>query len=276
MGTIDKLFSPKGQYEIPIYQRRYVWNIGNWDALWTDIEEKFVSRRDGKQSTRHFTGIIITRKAGNGEGLPKYQILDGQQRLTTFQIILCVIRDICRSEGYTSKVKAADRLLKNEGYDQKYKLCPKKGFDEDAFCALVDSKTQGKHIIHRAYKHFEKAITTSVGTGLKEIEHLYDAIVKDFDMDQIDIKKGDEPEKVFASLNATGRMLDEFDHLRNDLFLRAGKDGDNLYDTCWKHFDTYPYWRSSENLDLFLRHFLQAKVDPYMLPKTRRERSKGV
>ena len=64
MGTIDKLFSPKAQYEIPIYQRRYVWDIANWDALWTDIEEKFDSRRQGKQSTRHFTGIIITRKAG--------------------------------------------------------------------------------------------------------------------------------------------------------------------------------------------------------------------
>ena len=32
--TVEKLFSPKRQYEIPIYQRRYIWDKENWNALW--------------------------------------------------------------------------------------------------------------------------------------------------------------------------------------------------------------------------------------------------
>lgn len=132
--TVEKLFSPKRQYEIPIYQRRYVWGIENWDALWADIQEKFDSRFNGEQPTSHFTGIIITCKEEKVQGLPKYQILDGQQRLTTFQILLCVIRDICKSNNYTLRADSADLLVKNEGYSEEYKLYPKEGFDEKAFC----------------------------------------------------------------------------------------------------------------------------------------------
>ena len=260
--TVEKLFSPKRQYEIPIYQRRYVWDIENWDALWTDIQEKYVRRLNGDKRTSHFTGIIITRKDEKGQGLPKYQILDGQQRLTTFQIILCVIRDLCQSANYTLRKESADLLLKNEEYKEKYKLSPKEGFDERAFHHLVDSKSRCGHVMHRAYNHFMDAIINDVGTDFQNIDHLYNAITNDFHMVQIDLKKGDEPEKIFASLNATGRMLDEFDHLRNDLFLKAGEDGDNLYRTCWRHFDTDIYWENPENLDKFLCHFLQATVKP--------------
>ena len=260
--TVEKLFSPKRQYEIPIYQRRYVWGIENWNALWTDIQEKFNRRSNGEQSTSHFTGIIITRKDEKEQGLPKYQILDGQQRLTTFQILLCVIRDLCKSKNYTLRADSADLLVRNEGYNEKYKLYPKEGFDEKAFCALVDSEPRGDHVIHRAYNYFLDAITDDIGTNSPNIDHLYNAITNDFHMVQIDLKKGDEPEKIFASLNATGRMLDEFDHLRNDLFLKAGDAGTNLYNTCWSHFDIDSYWEDPENLDRFLRHFLQATVSP--------------
>ena len=260
--TVEKLFSPKRQYEIPIYQRRYVWGIENWDALWTDIQEKFDRRVNGEKPTSHFTGIIITRKDEKEQGLPKYQILDGQQRLTTFQILLCVIRDLCQSKNYTLRADSADLLVKNKGYNEKYKLYPKEGFDEKAFCALVDSEPRGDHVIHRAYNHFMDAITNDIGIDSPNIDHLYNAITNDFHMVQIDLKRGDEPEKIFASLNATGRMLDEFDHLRNDLFLKAGDAGTNLYNTCWSHFDTDSYWEDPGNLDQFLRHFLQATVNP--------------
>ena len=265
--TVEKLFSPKRQYEIPIYQRRYVWGIENWDALWTDIKEKFDNRFNGEQSTSHFTGIIITRKDEKGQGLPKYQILDGQQRLITFQILLCVIRDICKSKNYTLRADSADLLVKNKGYNEKYKLYPKEGFDETAFQDLVNSKPRGNHVMHCAYDHFMNAIIDQIGTDSQNIDHLYNAITNDFHMDQIDLKKRDEPEKIFASLNATGRMLDEFDHLRNDLFLKAGEAGEDLYGTRWSHFDTDSYWEDPGNLDQFLRHFLQATVNPECFQK---------
>ncbi|MYA56674.1 DUF262 domain-containing protein [Candidatus Poribacteria bacterium] len=83
--TVDILFSgSRKQYKIPIYQRRYVWNRKNWDNLWIDVKHR--------SSNGLFTGIIVTRLQDDPGDLEIYDVIDGQQRLTTFQIILCVIR----------------------------------------------------------------------------------------------------------------------------------------------------------------------------------------
>ena len=264
---ITVLFGRK-QYKVPIYQRRYAWDIENWNALWQDIKEKFDLRVNGNPLS-HFTGIIITRKNENGGGIPKYDLIDGQQRLTTFQIILCVIRDICNEKNYKGIAKGADLLVKNENDEEKYKLCPKEGSDTMAFHLLVDNPEErgSSHIIYRAYENFMDKIKTLLGEESEKIGTLYDVITKDFYMIPIDLKNENNPEKLFASLNATGRMLDEFDYLRIDLFLNAGKDGAGLYKDYWHHFDTDESWEKQEKRDLFLRHFLEAKLGPTCFTK---------
>ncbi len=268
------LFAPKRQYRIPLYQRHYVWDRNNWDTLWTDIEAKLDCRRNSEEPfNRHFTGTILTYQDRSEDNLlPPYQILDGQQRLITFQIILCAIRDICLSNDYTvgsgSRVPSPDSLIKYQGSDKRYnKLCPKEGFDEKAFRALAaPEETQEEpsenHLIHRAYRYFKCKIQECVEENFAEIDLLYEAVVLDFDMVQINLKDRGDLEKIFASLNATGRMLDEFDRLRMDLFLRAGKNEDRLYRDHWMHFDTECYWEKGGKSEIFFQHFLQAKVDP--------------
>ena len=91
---IADLFGGKQQYWTPLYQRRYVWDTSNWEALWRDIL-KIQHQINAKENNQHFTGTIVTQPYGNTQ--EKYEIIDGQQRLTTFQIIFCVIRDLCAS-----------------------------------------------------------------------------------------------------------------------------------------------------------------------------------
>ena len=268
------LFAPKRQYRIPLYQRHYVWDRNNWDTLWTDIEAKFDCRRNNREPfRRHFTGTILTYQDRSEDNLlPPYQILDGQQRLITFQIILCAIRDICLSKRYTigsgSRLPPPDSLIRYQGSDKRYnKLCPKEGFDEKAFLALAapentQEEPSRNHLIHRAYRYFKDKIHKCVEEKFAEIDILYEAVVLDFDMVQINLKDRAGLEKIFASLNATGRMLDEFDRLRMDLFLRAGKNEDRLYRDHWRHFDTEYYWEKQGKSEMFLRQFLRAKVDP--------------
>ena len=266
--TIAALFGRK-QYRVPIYQRRYVWSEENWNSLWKDIEEKFNLRRNEKPSI-HFTGTIITREdKSRSISIPKYDIIDGQQRLTTFQIVLCVIRDICQKPGrdYGTTARNANKFIKNIGDEAIYKLCPKEGLDKNAFCALADSRQPlGTHIIHKAYENFEGKITNLVSGDPKKMVILYDTIINDFRMIQIDVKEWDDPEKIFAAFHVPGRILDEFDCLRNDLFLNAREDGERLY-SYWSHFDTENYWAKQERLELFLRHFLEAKLGPNCFQK---------
>ena len=61
------------------------------------------------EKRRHFTGPFVTHPIA-GRQLSRYEVIDGQQRLTTFQIILCVIRDICLSQGSDGLTQLANEV----------------------------------------------------------------------------------------------------------------------------------------------------------------------
>ena len=262
--TVDMLFTGRSrQYKVPIYQRRYVWDDKNWNSLWTDIT---------RMSNQHFTGIIVTRRHDDTGDLEKYDVIDGQQRLTTFQIILCVIRDVCNSKSFTGKAEEADRLIKNEGRsigdEERYKLLLKEGSDDEfAFRALVESESRSNHVIHQAYNHFEGLIKDY---DFPQIENLYTNIILGVNVAQIDLAEDDTSEKIFASLNATGRMLNEFDYLRNDLFLRAGGDGERFYKS---EIHWHPSFEDDDakDLDTFLEDFLKANLGPLCFESNTKE-----
>ena len=66
------------KYIIPRFQRDYSWEFGHWEELWRDIEEMRESR------TQHFMGYLVFQI----EDGKTFQIIDGQQRLTTLSIIV--------------------------------------------------------------------------------------------------------------------------------------------------------------------------------------------
>src|SRR5439155_5783008 len=95
--SIFDLFDGKRRYEVPLFQRQYVWNLeDHWEPLWEDIERKFVQRLDGATSTPHFLGaMVLDQRRSFGNSVPVQLIIDGQQCLTTFQIVLAAFRDVC-------------------------------------------------------------------------------------------------------------------------------------------------------------------------------------
>ena len=256
--NVDMLFAGPNQYKIPIYQRHYVWNKNNWEKLWNDVKDM--------PPNGLFTGIIVTRERGTSL---EYDVIDGQQRLTTCQIILCVIRDICAShfKSYHGSASDANEYIMldtnlEEEDDARYRLLLKEGPDQKAFRDLVDKKLIGSdHLISKAYEYFKNQIKNYT---IEELEALYSKVTLGINVAQIELGQDDVSEKIFASLNATGRMLNEFDYLRNDLFLRAGSIGEDLYksDTYW-----HPSFEVNDTskLDRFLECFLEANLGPFCL-----------
>ena len=108
-AQINNLFGPDVQYQVPRYQRRYVWNEMNWGTLWEDIRDQ---EELNVEDRGHFTGPIVTRPIGIGQ-LDRYEVIDGQQRLITFQIILCVIRDLCKLNSHKELADEATRHIVN-------------------------------------------------------------------------------------------------------------------------------------------------------------------
>ena len=279
--NVQELFGRDIQCVIPLFQRHYVWDKETqWEPLWEDMKDRANQRfsKGQRQEVTHFTGaIVIQQNFTSTSDVPTYEIIDGQQRLTTFQIILCALRDVCKSYQLDEfeKIKAeADRYVRNQGMlldsdDEQYKLMPTE-FDRSAFISLVDQRVDDSNgRIRETYDYFQHKIERYVNRDKDIMIALLNAILNDFGFVEILLDRGDQPERIFESLNARAKPLLQFDLLRNNLFLRARieEDRDRLYSTYWKHFEN-PYWelevrvgRSKTTLsELFFQHFLTAKL----------------
>ncbi|MFM7774374.1 MAG: DUF262 domain-containing protein, partial [Candidatus Kapaibacterium sp.] len=90
--TPNEIFNQPQRLLVPLFQRPYVWNMEKqWEPLWRDVErlaDRLLSgRRDATQP--HFLGAVVIQQIQNTVGeLQSRIIIDGQQRLTTLQIML--------------------------------------------------------------------------------------------------------------------------------------------------------------------------------------------
>lgn len=295
--TVDELFGGRVQFVIPVYQRHYVWNEEEqWEPLWQDIKDTIAINAKvelAHDRRSHFTGTIVIRHLPRKIGaVPQYEIIDGQQRLTTFQIILCAIADVCHAEELEDNEGQVGEYLKNGGLlrrrhdraslrdpDEAYKVLPTKA-DRDSFKAIADcdvGRCQGT--IRDAYFFFKKKIENymRMGDPRSQMILLNDSILHNFGVAQILITTRADSEKIFESINARGRTINEFDHLRNNIFLKARVDAEDntsaedqvrlLYNNHWQHFEEH-YWtrrlgpEDEEMLlsERFIKHFLMAKL----------------
>jgi len=83
-ATIAELLEKNVYYTVPIFQREFSWKNDELSDLFEDIE------RSKNQNSQHFFGFMMIKP----EGKTYVNVIEGQQRLATITIILCVIRDI--------------------------------------------------------------------------------------------------------------------------------------------------------------------------------------
>jgi len=80
VSIADLFFSPNhAVYEVPIYQRNYAWGIDEITALVQDVYDAYCARKDV-----YFIGTLVTFHKGKRV----YEVIDGQQRLTTIYLVL--------------------------------------------------------------------------------------------------------------------------------------------------------------------------------------------
>ena len=88
--TFRRLLGNGMHYQIPKYQRDYSWDIEQWSDLWYDIQQII------SEKSSHYMGYLVLQT----EDDKNYQVIDGQQRLTSIYIlILAVIRQLLDLPG---------------------------------------------------------------------------------------------------------------------------------------------------------------------------------
>ena len=124
--TPKDLFQKEVRYTIPPFQRPYVWSQDDqWEPLWEDVrnvaetylEELERSGNNGveaeQKTSPHFLGAVVLKQVPTAaKDIDQREVIDGQQRVTTLQLLLDAIQQICEESDQPYLTRAARRLAK--------------------------------------------------------------------------------------------------------------------------------------------------------------------
>lgn len=253
---LRELIEGTKQFVVPLFQREYSWNDRQWKQLWDDIAELYESDKPRP----HFFGSVVTMQAASSpEGVAKYILIDGQQRLTTVFILLAVLRDRARRSDRNALAEEIDKtLLVNqfrEGADR-FKLQPTSvNSNLEHYRKIIGgNKCPQDSRLVIAYSYFERKIEYH---GFDEVK-MKDIIAANFVLVSIVLSQGDDPYRVFESLNAKGQPLTQADLIRNFVLMRINVDDqEEMHERLWNPMER----RLGESLTEFIRHYLMKDGD---------------
>jgi uncharacterized protein with ParB-like and HNH nuclease domain len=246
---LQQIIEGTKQYVVPLFQRPYSWKKSEWQILWDDLVELCES----ENPRTHFMGSIVTMPTNAiPEGVSKYLLIDGQQRLTTIFILLCALRDHAeQTDDKRLAAKIDDTILVNsheDGLDY-YKLQPTQ-MDREVFHKLIRNEEQSeKGGILECYEFFSKKIR-QLNVELSKVQKV---ICSNLSVVSVVLSTNDDPYLVFESLNAKGRALTQADLIRNYFFMRIHLDKqEEIYKKYWQPMQDL----LSDGLTEFIRHYL--------------------
>lgn len=239
-------------FNIPVYQRNYDWDTDNCKQLFQDIETITITGKD------HFIGSIVYISIGTATE-PYYNIIDGQQRITSVMLFLKALHDSTEDPRFRKQVRHG--FLINLGLDDTPKMKLKQiesdrsvyeriimqdDFDEKAF-----SDAEKNSNVYKNYSCFKDLILQST----VHIQDLYNAVFK---LEIIDVcLTTEDPQEVFESMNSTGRSLTNTDLLRNYLLMDlAHSEQEKLYKKYWSQIEKNV---GTKQMDSYMVHYLIMK-----------------
>lgn len=215
------------KYEIPKFQRDYTWETEQWDDLWQDILQ-LVS----DEETEHYMGYLVLQTTDN----KNYQIIDGQQRLTTMSIIILAVlkslEDLVKNDTEKESNQKRKETLHNSYIgtidpvtlitNNKLKLNRNSDDYYRNYIVLLkdlpirNTNASQKHM-RECFQWYYDRIKKKFRTGF-ELASFIDGIVDKLFFTVIKVSDQLNAFKVFETLNARGVQLSSSDLLKNYLF----------------------------------------------------------
>jgi uncharacterized protein with ParB-like and HNH nuclease domain len=235
----DILYSAD-QYLVPFFQRHYSWTRGHWERLFSNIEALL----EEEDEVQHFLGPLVCTpfKPVPGEVTP-YQLIDGQQRLTTLTILLAALRDEARAYGLGSLAEEIqeDYLIhKRRAGLQRFKVIPRLG-DREVYIEIMEGRPNTGHSrneIIQAWHFFRNQISELLKSQAEEtLKRIFQAVTARLSVVMITID-GENPYEIFESLNAAGLPLEESDLIRNYVFMQVPMEEQDTFNRDqWMPFE---------------------------------------
>ena len=254
------LNGPK-QFVIPIYQRTYSWTQQECKQLWNDI----IKAGKDESISGHFIGSIVYVEKGLYQisAVPKFLVIDGQQRLTTISLLLAALSKAMEEGGSvgdmnSEKLKGYYLLNEREEGELRHKLVLTKS-DKETFFKIVDNKELSSEDAQRLKDNYEFFVDQISKTN---IENIYHGVLKLMLIDVSLDREKDNPQLIFESLNSTGLELTQADLVRNYILMGLEKEEqENLYTDYWFPMEkSFGHAEYSDLFDRFMRDYLTIKT----------------
>ena len=256
MAVSDILRS--GTFEVPWHQREFDWEDEHVEQFWNDIQE---SMEKGEED--YFVGsIVLTREEDR-----QFSIQDGQQRLTTYSIMIAVLRTKL-PERYENDAQRITRSIPQNRIPtgKEDTRIRHQEHERSKYSAIIDGGrlhpngklTKARNLLH------DKADEMITQYGLEEVEKLFNYLVESVIAIRV-INKPENATQIFESLNDRGKRLSQVDLIRNYLYsFLKGTRGD-LQEEVHRNLETMRReagHRSEKRLELYVRCALQCRYDP--------------
>ncbi|MDO7135950.1 DUF262 domain-containing protein [Algibacter lectus] len=230
--TLSKVVSNNLRFNIPLYQRLYVWGEEQINTLLGDIKNAFLT----DPTKPFFLGGIVVIKNNKKQ----FDLIDGQQRFTTLWLISKFLnRDGLEQFTYTNGDSTANDKSKN--FDCRLHFSVRdfanKYFSKHNFI-LTNSENEELKAISSA----EKTIETYFNNDSKEVENinlnkLSEYIFKNIRLIATEMPVNTDENKVFEAMNNRGVQLQQHEILKSKLLHRLQHDPDRekyamIWDAC--------------------------------------------
>lgn len=273
---VAKLFQNGGDihYVLPLFQREYTWEKPQWQTLLDDtlaLHDEVAVTGGSPTDLEHFLGSVVVINDGSRNGtVPAFQVVDGQQRLTTLSLFLCALMHCLDENQHVALVRRIRRLLVNSDEDGEvhFKLVPTAKFgDRDSYKAVVSGKgtTTPESRIPQAYEFFRKELNQRLHSSPPTLDpdRLFLVLTQTFQVVFIDLNRDENPYQIFESLNGKGKPLSQADLVRNYIAMRLSPTSqEKVFHGQWaviedKLRDQRIVGRSRlGELTAFLRHYM--------------------
>ena len=265
--TIETIF--KNVYQIPVFQRPYKWGKD-------EIEEFINDLIDAQTQNKHwFAGTLyIKLKNKINSSLYEYDIIDGQQRLTTVTAILIVMQTLfLKSKEPNAKEVIKDiqeKLYKEDKY-----LIENEGLEKGIVKDIFENACQdpinvmerlqiyhNKNKIEKDFKEKFQFIYMKMEELQKNInfKDLYQFMKEKMIFITITVNLPyNEMFEIFDAINSKGKALDEIDKIKSYIFRNLDENDYNTYLKKWGELIE----KTEDNLEDYLYIFIKAYIKYY-------------
>jgi uncharacterized protein with ParB-like and HNH nuclease domain len=273
--NLIKLFNTgTNQYLIPFFQRPYVWKKEDCETLYEDLIETREENKINPQK-EHFIGTIITKNnLSSTQMTAQYDLVDGQQRMTTFSILIKALAnsvDMSQENAQNLFENLNSTLFFKDAYGKIHYRIIHNRLDRKSFDLIMQSDGNNDDVLDTTnskivdtYLYFREKFSPLTN---EEILNLNFTLLHKFPAINMVLELHDDEQEIFDTINSLGVKLTTSELLKNYIF--NDTETKNLYKEYWEDVfeadeETVKFWNTKktagrvyrENIDVLLYCYL--------------------